>query len=138
MKQVIDMVICLSFVGLDWTSGRKPCGAAFVIAENNKPKVEGRKWGYANLALSDNPYLGLTAAELTAKRVLYLQAEDDILKTGKSNAFPGWSITRADLNDIRTALSLLQVAVSYVTGTSHQSAQARFRTDRQFSRGNLR
>ena len=59
------------------------------------------------MALSDNPYLGLSTTELAAKRALYLQAEDDVLKTGKSNAFPGWSISRADLPDIRAALSLL-------------------------------
>ncbi len=85
------------------------------------------------MALSDNPYIGLTAQELTDKRALYLQAEDDILKTGKSNAFPGWSVTRAELDQIRTALSLLRIAIGYTAGTIHQSAQARFRTDRQFS-----
>jgi len=84
------------------------------------------------MALSDNPYLGLSTTELAAKRALYLQAEDDVLKTGKSNAFPGWSISRADLPDIRAALSLLQVAISYANGTP-QTAQARIRTDRQFS-----
>lgn len=87
------------------------------------------------MALSDNPYLSLTSAELAAKIALYLQAEDDVLKTGKSNAFPGWSITRAELSEIRAALSLLQVALAFASGTSHQSVQARFRTDRQFSGG---
>ena len=90
------------------------------------------------MALSDNPYLGLTVAELTERRTLALRAETDVLKTGKSNTFPGWSITRADLNELRTMLSLLQVAINYNSGTSHQMAQARFRTDRQFSRGTLR
>lgn len=85
------------------------------------------------MALSDNPYLSLTPAEIAAKQALYLQAEDDILKTGKSNAFPGWSITRADLGEIRASLSLLQVALSVASGTGSQIAQARFRTDRQFS-----
>lgn len=85
------------------------------------------------MALSDNPYIGLSSAELAAKRALYLQAEDDVLKTGKSNAFPGWSITRAELDDIRTALSLLRIAIGITDGTTHQSVQARFRTDRQFS-----
>jgi len=85
------------------------------------------------MALSDNPYIGLTAAELIAKRALYSQAEDDVLKTGKSNAFPGWSITRADLGDIREALSLLRIAIGYTSGTIHQSAQAIIRTDRPFS-----
>ncbi len=85
------------------------------------------------MALSDNPYIGLTMAELTAKRTLALQAEDDILKTGKSNAFPGWSITRAELEQIRTMLSLLRIAIGVSGGTIHQSVQARFRSDRQFS-----
>ncbi len=85
------------------------------------------------MALSDNPYIGLTADELAAKRALYLQAEDDILKTGKSSAFPGWSMTRADLSDIRTALSLLRIAIGVAGGTIKQMAQARFVSGRQFS-----
>ena len=85
------------------------------------------------MALSDNPYIGLPLADLEAKRALYSRAEDDVLKTGKSNAFPGWSITRADLSEIRASLSLLRLAIGYTNGTIKQSAQAIIRTDRQFS-----
>ncbi len=85
------------------------------------------------MALTDNPYIGLPLVDIQAKQALYSQAENDILKTGKSNAFPGWSITRADLPDIRAALSLLRIAIGYTQGTIKQSAQAIIRTDRQFS-----
>jgi hypothetical protein len=85
------------------------------------------------MALSDNPYIGLSMDELLAKRALCLQAEDDVLKTGKSNAFPGWSITRAELAEIRNMLSLLRIAIGFTNGTIKQSAQVIVRTDRQFS-----
>ena len=85
------------------------------------------------MALTDNPYIGLPLADIQEKQALYSLAENDILKTGKSNAFSGWSISRADLPEIRAALSLLRIANGYTTGNLKQIVQARVRTDRQFS-----
>jgi hypothetical protein len=85
------------------------------------------------MALSDNPYIGIPVADLLARQTLLFQAEGDVLKTGKSNAFPGWSITRADMPEIRNSLSLIRIAIGYANGTIKQSAQAIIRTDHQFS-----
>lgn len=85
------------------------------------------------MALSDNPFIGLTAAELQAKRTLWLTAMDDIAKTGKSYSFPGLSLTHADLSEIRQTLSDLRVALDLATGVTSQVAQAVINTRRQFS-----
>lgn len=87
------------------------------------------------MALTDNPYIGLPLDDLVKQRALYFQAEQDVLKTGKSNAFPGWSISRADLPEIRNSMSLLRIAIDYTSGKLKQVAQVTIDTQHQFARG---
>jgi hypothetical protein len=89
------------------------------------------------MALSDNPFVGLPLADLIARRALWLQALDDIAKVGRSTAFPGLSITRADLPGILDTLKLLRVAIDVggggVAGAGHQIAQVTINTSRKFT-----
>jgi hypothetical protein len=88
----------------------------------------------SSMALTDNPFIGLPLADITALRQSALLAMQDVLKTGKSNSFPGWSITRADLAELRTILSQLRTAEDNASGTGgKQMAYARINTSRQFS-----
>lgn len=86
------------------------------------------------MALSDNPFIGLPPEDIQAIITQSQQAIMDVLKTGKSNAFPGWSITRADLSELRTNMSLARIALANISGTGgKQVAQATINTARQFS-----
>lgn len=88
------------------------------------------------MALTDNPFIGLPVDQIQQLRASCVQAIFDVLKTGKSNAFPGWSITRADLAELRAMLSQLRIALDDATGTGgggRQIAYATINTARQFS-----
>jgi hypothetical protein len=56
----------------------------------------------------------------------------DIAKTGKSYAFPGLTLSRADLNEIRETLSLLRLSIEYDSGQARQVAYVRVDTQNQF------
>lgn len=89
------------------------------------------------MALSDNPFIGLPAADLIARRDLWLRALDDIARVGRSHAFPGLSVTRADIPQILDTLRLLRVAIDVggagVTGAGKQIAQVTINTSRKFT-----
>lgn len=85
------------------------------------------------MALSDNPFIGQDVAALQAMRDSYMQVLTDISKTGKSYAFPGLSLTRADLPEVRATLSQLRLAIEYTTGQAKQVAYATIRTDTKFT-----
>jgi len=86
------------------------------------------------MALTDNPFIGLSPEDIASLKAMTVQAIKDVLLTGKSNAFPGWSITRADLRDLRDQLSQLRIADEQATGSAgKQIAYATINTSRQFS-----
>lgn len=88
------------------------------------------------MALTDNPFIGLPLADIQALQTMTVQAIKDVLLTGKSNAFPGWSITRADLRDLRQQASDLRIALDVAAGAGgvgKQIAYATVNTSRQFS-----
>jgi hypothetical protein len=86
------------------------------------------------MALTDNPFIGLPLADIQALRAAAVQAITDVLKTGHSNAFPGWSITRENLRDIRDIASQLRTAEEQAAGTGgRQVAYATINTAQQFS-----
>jgi hypothetical protein len=88
------------------------------------------------MALTDNPFIGFPLDEIQSLRTAAAQAILDVLKTGKSNAFPGWSITRADLSELRAMLSELRIAEEATAGTGgggRQIAYATINTAQQFS-----
>jgi hypothetical protein len=86
------------------------------------------------MALSDNPFIGLSIETISSLRQAAMLAMMDVLKTGKSNAFPGWSITRADLSELRTILSQLRTAEEMAMGIGgKQIAYATVNTSQQFS-----
>jgi hypothetical protein len=87
------------------------------------------------MALSDNPYIGLPLSELQEIQALYLQVLRDIAKTGRSYAFPGLSLTRADLKEVRDLLSELRAAIDFTaggTGAIKQFANVVINTQSQF------
>lgn len=87
------------------------------------------------MALTDNPFIGLPLADIQALRAAAVQAITDVLKVGKSNAFPGWSITRENLRDIRDIAAQLRTAEENATpgGGGKQIAYATINTARQFT-----
>lgn len=85
------------------------------------------------MALTDNPFIGLPLAQIQLLRQQSVQAIQDVLLTGKSNAFPDWSITRADLRDLQLMAGQLRIAENYTLGTGgKQIAYATINTSRQF------
>ena len=85
------------------------------------------------MALTDNPFVGVDAATLQTLRTNYLQVLTDIAKTGKSYAFPGLSLTRADINDVTKILGQLRTALDIAAGTTSQVAYATIRTNTKFT-----
>ena len=85
------------------------------------------------MALTDNPFLGMPIEDIQALRATYLQVITDIAKTGKSYAFPGLSLTRADLKDIKETLSQLRIAEGIADGSVKQVAYATINTMCKFS-----
>jgi hypothetical protein len=85
------------------------------------------------MALTDNPFIGVDVATLQQLQTDYLQVLTDIARTGKSYAFPGLSLTRADLPEVKKTLAELRLAIGLTTGTTHQVAYATVRTDRKFT-----
>jgi hypothetical protein len=85
------------------------------------------------MALSDNPFIGVDVATLQQLQADYLQVLTDIAKTGKSYAFPGLSLTRADIPEVKKTLSELRIAIDAATGRAIQVAYATVRTDRKFT-----
>ena len=85
------------------------------------------------MALSDNPFIGVDVAVLQEMRTNYLQVLTDIAKTGKSYSFPGLSLTRADIPEVKKTLFELGQAINVATGTIRQVAYATIRTDRKFT-----
>ncbi len=87
------------------------------------------------MALSDNPFIGLTTEELAAMRATWLQVLDDIAKGGQSYAFPGRSFTRADIPHVKETLSELRAAIEVTSGSGRgkQFVQAVIDTQRSFS-----
>lgn len=87
------------------------------------------------MALTDNPFIGLPLTELQDIQQLYLQVLKDIAKTGRSYAFPGLSLTRADTKEVRDLLSELRLAIDFTqsgTGAIKQFANVVINTQRQF------
>jgi hypothetical protein len=87
------------------------------------------------MALTDNPFIGLPLEELQQLQSLCVTAIANILKTGRSYAFPGLSLTREDMREIRETLSQLRIAIDVTsggTGGGKQMAQAVIDTQRQF------
>ena len=87
------------------------------------------------MALTDNPFIGLPLVEIQDLQALYLQVLRDIAKTGRSYAFPGLSLTRADITEITNMLSLLRMAIDFTAGGSgaiKQFANVTINTQQQF------
>lgn len=87
------------------------------------------------MAFTDNPFIGLPLTELQEIQSLYLQVLRDIAKTGRSYAFPGLSLTRADIKEVRDLLSELRGAIDFTlggTGAIKQFANVVIDTQRQF------
>lgn len=85
------------------------------------------------MALTDNPFIGVDTATLQQMQADYLQVLTDIAKTGKSYAFPGLSLTRADIPEVKKTLAELRLALGVATGATIQVAQATIRTDCKFT-----
>lgn len=88
------------------------------------------------MALTDNPFIGLPLADIQEMQQLYMQVLRDIAKTGRSYAFPGLSLTRADIKEIRDLLSELRLAADAATGVmtggGKQMANVVINTQSQF------
>lgn len=87
------------------------------------------------MALTDNPFIGLALPELQDLQALYVQVLKDIAKTGRSYAFPGLSLTRADIKEVRDILSELRMAIDFTLGGPgrlRQIANVTIDTQRQF------
>jgi hypothetical protein len=85
------------------------------------------------MALSDNPFIDLPLTTLQTMQAQWLQVLSDLAAGGKSYSFPGRSYTRADGPDVRKNLSLLRIAIRYVSGTGVQSAQAIIDTQSEYA-----
>lgn len=85
------------------------------------------------MALTDNPFIGLPLATIQELQSLYVQVLRDIAKTGKSYAFPGLSLTRADLADVKKTLAELRIAVDFTGGRIRQVAQVTINTSSKFT-----
>jgi len=75
------------------------------------------------MALTDNPFIGLPLTELQELQTLYVGVLKDIAKTGRSYAFPGLSLTRADVKEVRDILSELRGAIDFTAGGTGQIKQ---------------
>jgi len=89
------------------------------------------------MALTDNPFIGLPIEQQQQLQQAYVQVMLDIAKTGKSYSFPGLTLTRADLKEIRDTLSLLRLSIGYSTGAAVQIANVRIDTQNQFDPSNF-
>jgi len=90
------------------------------------------------MALTDNPFIGLPIAQIQELQQLYLQVLVDIAKVGRSYAFPGLSMTKADLEQVNETLRQLRIALEYGNGQIKQIAYATIDTQNQFSPENFR
>jgi hypothetical protein len=88
-----------------------------------------------NMALSDNPFIGLPLATLTQMQTDWLQCLSDLAKAGQTYTMGGRTMTRANLPEIRTTLSELRIAISNASGggAGKQSANAIIDTQSRFS-----
>ena len=86
-----------------------------------------------DLALSDNPFLDLPLAQLQTLQAAAVQAITDIFAAGQSNAFPGRSLTMANLSEIRKMAADLRIEIKYQGGTIKQYAQALVNTLMQYA-----
>jgi len=86
------------------------------------------------MALSDNPFIGLTIEQLNTMRAQWLQVLSDIAAGGQSYAFPGRSFTRADIPNVKQTLSELRAAIEVTSssGRGKQFVQARVNTQSRF------
>jgi hypothetical protein len=87
------------------------------------------------MALSDNPFIGLPLATLTQMQADWLQCLSDLAKAGQSYTFPGRSMTRANLPEVRNTLMELRIALNVAVsgGAGKQSANAIIDTQSRFS-----
>ena len=86
-------------------------------------------------SLTDNPFVGLPLATLLTYQQKYLQVLTDIANTGVSYAFPGLSLTRADIDKVLGLLSAIRVAIGATPGSGgnvKQIAYATIDTQQQF------
>ena len=84
------------------------------------------------MALTDNPFIGLPLQQQKDLQAAYLQVLFDIAKVGRSYAFPGMTITKADLQQVNETLRQLRMSIEYTLGQVKQIAQVRVDTQNQF------
>jgi hypothetical protein len=73
----------------------------------------------------DNPFIGLDSGTLATLKAEALACFSAILKN-QSYSLNGRSMTRANLNDVKTTLGQLQSAADIATGTTAQTTYVSF------------
>jgi len=73
----------------------------------------------------DNPFIGLDAATLATLKAEALACLSAILKN-QSYSLNGRSMTRANLNDVKTTLGQIQAAADIAAGTTAQTTYVSF------------
>lgn len=85
------------------------------------------------MALTDNPFIGLPLQQQQDLQSAYIQVLFDIAQTGRSYAFPGLSLTRADMEQVNEMLRQLRMSIEYTTGQVRQIAQVVIDTQNNFN-----
>lgn len=72
-----------------------------------------------------NPFIGLTAAQLSSLQTAYLDAVT-ALASNQSYSLNGRSITRVDLDKVTRTLGQINAAIAVTAGTSAQTTYVNF------------